>query len=89
MKVARIRPLHKGGDSKLKNNYRPISILSLISKVFEKLMYSRISCFLTDNDILCNHQFGFRSGLSTSDAIVKYLTVIQKFDKNSSEILVS
>ena len=84
LKVARIRPLHKGGDSKLKNHYRPISILSFISKVFEKLMYIRISCFLTDNDILCSHQFGFRSGLSTSDAIVEYLDCVYKsIDRNN------
>ena len=52
MKIAEIVPLHKGGDETQCNNYRPISLLITISKVLEKLMYSRTYKFLELNNIL-------------------------------------
>ena len=65
LKIARVIPLYKGGDSKYLVNYRPVSVLPVFSKIFERLMYDRIMEFLTENDILYNLQFGFRKHHST------------------------
>ena len=47
------------GDKSLVKNYRPISLLCIVSKVLEHLIYIKISKFITDNNILCLHHFGF------------------------------
>ena len=58
-------PLHKKGDISSMPNYRPISLLPVFSKVFEKSMYSRLNHHLKANNILATEQYGFRKGLST------------------------
>jgi len=88
LKTARVVPVHKAGDKTNVNNYRPISTLPFLSKVFEKLMYKRLVSFLSDNDILSNNQFGFRKSRSTSDAVIEWLNnVYESFDNRN--ILVS
>ena len=72
LKLAKIIPLFKSKNSKLIKNYRPISLLHLFSKLIEKMIKSRASKFITDNNILYRNQFGFRSGCSTSDAILHF-----------------
>jgi retron-type reverse transcriptase len=61
--------VHKGGSKTDLNNYRPISILTLFSKLFEKVFYNRLINFINKNSLLSPNQFGFRSGRSTSIAI--------------------
>ena len=65
LKVAIAKPLYKKGDTGEVQNYRPISLLSVFSKIIEKLMYSRLLSFLTKNGILNDAQNGFREGKST------------------------
>ena len=60
LKLANVSPLFKSGDDMLFNNYRPVSLLSILSKVFEKVMYSRLLSFLESQKILIKNQFGFR-----------------------------
>ena len=60
LKLARVVPILKEGDPMLLTNYRPISILTFFSKIFEKLMYCNIFNFLEKNSIIFNRQFGFR-----------------------------
>ena len=55
------------------SNYRPISVLSTLSKVFERIMYSRLSSFFRRFEILKGNQFGFREACSTSDAVLEFL----------------
>ena len=88
LKKARIVPIYKTGDKSLINNYRPISILSFYSKVFEKLMYNKLYNFIEANDILYAHQYGFRRGHSTQQAII---TLINKITKsvNSDDFVIS
>ena len=69
IKTARIVPLYKAKDVHDFSNYRPISILPLISKVFEKLIHARLYKFLTKYDILYQYQFGFREHHSTDLAL--------------------
>ena len=52
LKIAKVLPLYKNGDMNCLNNYRPISILPLLSKILEKLIYSRLLDFFTDNNLL-------------------------------------
>ena len=66
---AKVIPCHKG-DSRLEmSNYRPISLLPTISKLFEKLMYARLIEFINKHNILYENQFGFQSGMSTEYAV--------------------
>jgi len=71
-KCARITPLYKGGDVLDINNYRPISIICSISKVFEKIIHKQLSNYLCINNILSPSQSGFRSNHSTTTALLKF-----------------
>ena len=69
LKVGKITPIFKKGDSQIFDNYRPISILPIFGKIFEKLIYSRLYSFLTSKNIIYDKQFGFRQNHSTAHAI--------------------
>ena len=71
MKIAKIIPIFKNDDPTEIKNYRPISLLPILSKVLEKLAYNRLYKFLTDNNLLNPNQFGFRKGYSTEYAIIQ------------------
>ena len=60
-KCARVTPLFKEGEPSDLNNYRPILVISVIAKVFERIVYDQSYNFLTNEDIISNHQSGFRS----------------------------
>ena len=83
LKVAKVIPIHKK-DSKLEcSNYRPISLLSNIDKILEKLVHTRLMKFLTEQKILYLKQFGFRKSFSTAHAIINLIDSIENaFDKN-------
>ena len=72
LKLAKIITLFKSKNSNLIKNYRPISLLHLLSKLIEKMIKSIASKFITVNNILYRNQFGFRSGCSTSDALLHF-----------------
>ena len=59
-KIARVIPIHKKGDLKKPGNHRPVSILSSISKVFERYLADRICEHVDEHMLLNNHQSGFR-----------------------------
>ena len=73
LKIASITPIFKSGDKQDVINYRPISTLSLLNKIIEKILYSRIFAFIDKNKILTDCQFGFIKGRSTTDAIIKLI----------------
>ena len=60
MKIARVVPIFKKGQKDSVNNYRPISLLTSVSKILEKLVYTRTVKFLLNCKFLCDSQFGFR-----------------------------
>lgn len=68
LKTARITPVFKSGDEKDPSNYRPISCLSVLDKVIEKLLVNRIVNFIEQHNIMYTHQYGFRKGMSTLSA---------------------
>jgi hypothetical protein len=65
LKYSVITPLHKKGDKNNLSNYRPISLLTSFSKIFERLIYNRLINNFTSNKIFTNSQFGFRKRSST------------------------
>lgn len=69
LKIARVVPLYKGGCRSLPENYRPISILPIFSKVFEKIVHKRLYDYLEKKNILSESQFGYRRGVSTVHAV--------------------
>ena len=81
-KLARVIPIHKNGDINDVDNYRPISILSSVSKVLERLLFKRITSFFVSFKLFNCNQFGFRQNHCTVDAIgnlVHYLqTAVEK-----------
>ena len=78
LKFAKITPLHKK-ESKLDfHNYRPISLLSIYSKIFEKLIYSRVYAYLVKYNLISAKQFGFRSNHSCNHAIISLTEHVKK-----------
>lgn len=76
LKTAKVIPLPKGGDLDDPSNFRPIALLSTLSKIIEKMVKSRLSSFLSINNILSGLQFGFRQGSSTNDAMFDMLSTL-------------
>ena len=68
-KFENIIPLHKAGSKVIMDNYRPISLLPVISKLLEKMMFNRLIAFMNHTGQYYVKQFGFRSEHSTNDAI--------------------
>ena len=66
-----VTPLFKQGEPSDLNNYRPISVISVIAKVFERIFYDQLYNILTNEDIISNHQSGCRSLHSTLTALLE------------------
>ncbi len=70
MKIARVVPIHKGGDTNDVNNYRPISILTQFNRIFERILSQRLLSFFEKYNIITSKQFGFLKKHSTEHAIL-------------------
>ncbi len=73
-KIAKVTPVYKTGPREDMNNYRPISVISIIAKTMEKLVYNQLYEYFIKNDMLTNSQHGFRPNHSTVTAIWKLRT---------------
>ena len=83
LKKSEIIPIFKGGDKHDMTNYRPISLISNIAKIFERLIYNRLVNFFEKNNILANNQFGFIGKRGTNDALIKVSEFIyENIDKS-------
>lgn len=78
LKYSMVKPIFKKGDSTNMINYRPISLLTSFSKVFEKIIYNRLMQHIEANNILTKEQFGFRLGASTVKASYRLNDLILK-----------
>lgn len=78
-KKAIVIPVHKSGDKKIPSNYRPISLLSVLSKVLEKIVNKRLIKYLEDENLLASNQYGFRAKHSTNDAVLKLTSQITSY----------
>ena len=73
MKYSIVKPIFKKGNKMNPTNYRPISLLTSFSKVFEKALFNRLAANLNTNKLLTGNQFDFRKGIVTEDAIFKLI----------------
>ena len=72
-------PLFKKGDQHILDNHRPISLLPVISKVFEKIVFDQLYQYLTDNDLIFTSQNGFRKLHSTELASIELIDRIAQY----------
>jgi hypothetical protein len=82
LKIARVVPVHKTGPLSQIENYRPISILCCVNKIFEKIIYSRIDSFFQRFNLMSENQFGFRRGCSTETASLQLVDYIMPAFEN-------
>ena len=68
-KEANITPVHKKNDKQIVSNYRPISLLPIFAKIFERLVFKNLYNFLVSNNLITKHQSGFRPGDSCTNQI--------------------
>ena len=85
-KHAKVIPIHKAGEESQPGNFRPISILSVISKLAEKVVSIQLMTYLTDNHILSPSQYAYRPHHSTEGATVD---LVSRISANSDEGLVT
>ena len=76
-KCAKVVPIHKNGGKDNPNNYRPISLLPSLSKIFERVLYNRLFDYFTYFNLFFCNQFGFRPKKSTVDALVHITETIR------------
>ena len=87
LKQATITPVYKKGEQNLMTNYRPISILSFMSKLFEKCLLSRLVKFLDKFSVISKNQYGFMKNKSTEDALIAFTDhVYEALDNRQSSI---
>ena len=89
-KIAKVVPIFKSETRLLCNNYRPVSLLSNIGKIIEKLIHLRLNLFLENRNCYYPFQFGFRLNVSTNNAlsIVENIQTQLDDDKYSAGVFV-
>ena len=85
LKIAEVLPIFKKGSPTSVNSYRPISILSSINKIFEKIIYSRLTKYIDKFQLLYRYQYGFRKNHSTDHALTELVDQI-RFSIDNKEI---
>lgn len=88
LKISRVCPIHKKGPKNEPSSFRPVSIIPILSKLIEIVVYEQISSFFESNNILNNCQYGFRVNRSTVDALDSLIRPIYKAfeDKELAQI---
>ena len=77
LKIAKVIPIYKKGSPTSVNNYRPISILSTINKIFEKILYARLINYIDKFQLIYKYQYGFRKKHSTEHALIELIDQIR------------
>ena len=77
MKIAKVTPLHKKKDKTQVGNYRPISVLSVVSKNLEKSVYAQIEKYFQEKKLIYEFQSGFRNGYSTETCLIHLLDFVR------------
>ena len=76
LKIARVVPIYKSGETNIMSNYRPISVLPCIAMLFEHLLHKRLTSFIDNHKIIDKSQFGFQHRHTTSHAIIVMISYI-------------
>jgi hypothetical protein len=82
LKSSRVVPIFKAGDARSCDNYRPISLVSSLSKILEKIVAVRLTNHLQLNNLLYTHQYGFQRNMSTEHNLVQVVNFISKAINN-------
>lgn len=77
LKRAKVTPIFKSGVKSNPSNYRPISVLPVISKIFERILYTRLEAYLNSNNFLSSKQYGFRKKSNTLSAAIDLITKLK------------
>ena len=86
LKSARVVPLYKKNDKTDVGNYRPVSILSIVSKILERVIYDQLEQYLVQNSLLYEYQSGFRHGFSTDTCLI-HLTDYIRFQMDKGHFV--
>ena len=78
LKIAKVIPLLKSGPRKNLDNYRPISILPTLSKIFERVAYEQLAEYLEKNELIVSAQFDFRRRSNTDLAVTVFTDGIKR-----------
>ena len=89
LKIAEVIPIHKSNEKHIPTNYRPISLISNIAKIFEKIIHNRITNFINSCDLLTKNQYGFRKNRSTKDALFQLSNMIYNNIDTSTPIAIT
>ena len=81
LKIANVVPIFKSGDDMVFSNYRPVSVLPVLSKILERLMYNRLILYINRHDLLYEYQFGFQKGKSTHMALITLIEISEALDQ--------
>ena len=82
-KKVNVVPVHKKGDKQILKNYRPISLLPIVGKIFERLLYDRMFDFFVKNNLISKNHSIFRPGDSCSNELLSIThEIYQSFDVN-------
>lgn len=84
LKLAKVIPIFKSGSKYEVNNYRPISLLSVFSKILEKLMHIRVYKYLEIHQVIFESQFGFQQGKSTYHSLIEIVEKIRNSIENKN-----
>lgn len=87
LKNAVVTPILKSGSPSVLNNYRPISVLPLLSKIFEKCIATRLVNYMQKYDMISSKQFGFQKRKNTTDAVVDFVESIYKSLNEKKHVL--
>ena len=85
-KIGYLKPLYKCDDPNNTSNYRELTIMSCLSKVFNSVLNSRLQTYLDDNNIINKTQIGFQPKARTSDHMFVLRTLIQKYIASKSKL---
>ena len=85
LKIAKVVPIYKGADENIFNNYRPISILPALSKVFEKIVFNQTYTYFDDHNLFFGNQYGFQKKYFTELAVLEVIDrITNQLDKGLS-----
>ncbi|CAG4940655.1 unnamed protein product [Colias eurytheme] len=86
-KIAAVTPIHKGGPVDIPENFRPIALLNILSKLLEKIVNRRLLNYLDKQNLISDRQFGFRKGKSTEDAAMLLTNSVASHIQNGEQAL--
>ncbi len=90
LKTAIVTPIYKSGSRNDMNNYRPISVLPIVSKIMEKIVAYQFLEYLVENNLLSPHQYGFRPKHSTTTSLIQLTEDIRTgLDRNEATGMVA